>query len=179
MWCITTRRTCSCSPRASSRISTGRSVARSKRWAASAATIPGRVSAVAGTIRRSSWTSSSGMMCWYGVPPWSGKRVRRLSCRCTTSVSASFRAAWSTSPVSRTASGMLYVADGPSICARNHSRCWAKDKGITWSLPSGASAAEWASRARRCRACRPASPRSGFRRGWSRAARSPAPCGCG
>ena len=55
--------------------------------------------------------------------------VRSTSCRAITSASAASSAGTSSSPSSRSASGVLYTADGPSSCAMNHSRCWANDTG--------------------------------------------------
>ncbi|CAM5645946.1 hypothetical protein SANTM175S_06317 [Streptomyces antimycoticus] len=59
----------------------------------------------------------------------SGKTVRRLSCRSSTSRSAARSAATSSSPDIRSRKGMLYVGLGPSSRSRNHSRAWANDGG--------------------------------------------------
>ncbi len=77
---------------------------------------------------------------WYGTPDSSPKTVRRLSCRPTTSARAARRAARSTRPVSRSASGTLYVGDGPSKRYRNHRRRWAADRGTCSGRGRGVSA---------------------------------------
>ena len=78
---------------------------------------------------------------WNGCPSAAGKTVRSTSCRAITSPSAAPSAAVSSSPSRRSASGMLYSADGPSSWAMNHSRCCANDNGTRTGRGCGASAA--------------------------------------
>src|SRR5262249_57166042 len=66
-----------------------------------------------------------------GTPPRSGKIVRRLSCRSTTSPSAPSSASRSNSPRSRTASGIVYGELPPSSRSKNHSRRCASDSGTS------------------------------------------------
>ncbi len=107
MWCTRTTSRWSSGAARSSVTRTGGSAARSKTcppaWTASSS------SRSAGTSRTLSATParSAGTTTWYGSPSSSRNTVRRLSCRATRSLTAAARAAVSTGPLSRTASGTL------------------------------------------------------------------------
>src|ERR1051326_8734829 len=69
-------------------------------------------------------------MTWWGMPSGPAvKWVRRISWRAMRVVRAWARAAMLRGPVSRTGIGTLYSVDPDASWSRNHSRCWAKDRG--------------------------------------------------
>ncbi len=81
------------------------------------------------TVSRSRSRSTSSWTCWCGWPSSRAAWSAATSWRETTSRSAASRASASSSPRSRTASGMWYAALASSSRLRNHSRCCAHDSG--------------------------------------------------
>ena len=96
-----------CRPSTNRCARSGSSPARSKPCCVAAARASESAAALtAVTTSRGRAASASRISC-RGTPSVSGKTVRRLSCRATRSPSAASRAAWSSAPVSRTASGIV------------------------------------------------------------------------
>ncbi len=155
MWCSTRSSTCSVGESRNSRVRSGGSTARSKPVRVAADSAAGSSAAVSGTVTRPTGASSAARIRCRETPSWSGKTVRRTSCRSTTSRSAASSAAGSSSPDSRRASGMLYAPRPPSSRLRNHNRCWAGESGITAGRSAGTSAGR-AAPAVSSRATRPA-----------------------
>ncbi len=152
MWCTTISNTCSSWASSNRSARTGDSLTRSKPRCAAWASCSGRrVSSLAAT-ESVSQTSFARRTCCRGTPPLSRNTVRRLSCRPTTSSIAHWRARRSSSPRSRSASGMLYVALGPSSWCRNHRRRCAKDSGTSSGRSCGSSAGLARPASRRCSA---------------------------
>ncbi|CAM5471669.1 hypothetical protein SANTM175S_01700 [Streptomyces antimycoticus] len=103
----------------------GGSLARSKACEHARSIRASSSSAATGTTGRSTPASATDKISWYGSPAASGKRVRRLSCRATTSPSDARNAELSNRPDNRSTSGMLYKALAPSSRSTNHNRRWA------------------------------------------------------
>ncbi|GAA0928134.1 hypothetical protein GCM10009575_029350 [Streptomyces rhizosphaericus] len=103
----------------------GGSLARSKTCEHARSIRASSSSAATVTTGRSTPASATDTISWYGSPSTCGKRVRRLSCRATTSPNAARSAEMSNRPDNRNASGMLYKALAPSSRSTNHNRRWA------------------------------------------------------
>ncbi len=108
MWWITNTTTCSCGEIRSTVVRRGSSVSRSKPSHAASAAAASAASAATSTTRNWRAASCAGTIRCSGVPSaFSAIRVRRLSCRVTTSVTAAARAAVSSGPSRRSTNGML------------------------------------------------------------------------
>ena len=107
MWCSSSSSTCSLGSSANRCARSGGSVARSKpRRAAAARASASAASVTDSTASRGRAAEASRISC-RGTPSVSGKTVRRLSWRSTTSPSAASSAAWSSAPVRRRAIGIV------------------------------------------------------------------------
>src|SRR5215475_8658186 len=131
MWCSTSKSTCSLAPSTNKCARSGASRSRSNgACAACVSAPPSSPSLTAQTTSRGRAKLTS-KTCCRATPSRSGKTVRKLSCRSTTSPSAASSAPTSSKPLSRTASGIVYPARPPSSRSKNHSRRCANDNGTS------------------------------------------------
>ncbi len=141
MWCIVISSTCSCSPSFTRRPRISGPCSKSNGALASRSDSAAKASSRSACPCRSTQSSvspaSADTTRCTACPSCVSKRVRSASCRATIRSSERRSAASSSSPVSLRPTGMWYASLPPSICAKNHSRCWANDSGSA-SLRSAA-----------------------------------------